>query len=91
MNNTFPLTIKEVLKRPVFQGAEVIAGHDGLSRPVRWVHIMEVTEIGHLLNGNELILSTGIGWKNNPRLALSLLEQMVRKCIRTMSGAGNIC
>ena len=79
MNNTFPLTIKEVLKRPVFQGAEVIAGHDGLSRPVRWVHIMEVTEIGHLLNGNELILSTGIGWKNNPRLALSLLEQMVEK------------
>src|SRR5437660_1321631 len=36
------------------------AGSAGLERKVRWVHIAEVADIGHLLRGGELVLTTGI-------------------------------
>ena len=39
----------------------VVAGADGLDRPVRWVHSAEVPDIATLLRGGELVLTTGIG------------------------------
>lgn len=36
------------------------AGEGGLTRSVRWVHVAEVADIAHLLDGGELILTTGI-------------------------------
>ncbi|WP_435819396.1 PucR family transcriptional regulator [Micromonospora violae] len=58
----FP-TVREVLALdPVRHGApRVVAGDDGLDRPVRWVHIAEVPDIATLLGGGELVLTTGIG------------------------------
>jgi purine catabolism regulator len=41
-------------------GPRVVAGRQGLTRPVRWVHVSEVSDIAHLLRGGELILTTGI-------------------------------
>ncbi len=39
---------------------ELLAGGSNLERRVRWVHVSEVADIGDLLSGGELILSTGI-------------------------------
>ena len=39
----------------------LVAGEDGLDRPVRWVHVAEVPDIATLLRGGELVLTTGIG------------------------------
>lgn len=75
--STFKLTIGEMLSRPLFQDAQVIAGKDGLQRMIKWVHIMEVTEIGQLLNGNELILTTGVGWQKQKQTSLSFLKQLI--------------
>ncbi|MDQ0244343.1 purine catabolism regulator [Bacillus fengqiuensis] len=71
------LTVQEVLKRKHFVASEVAAGIEGLHRPVKWVHIMEVTKINQLLKGNELILSTGVGWKKNEQMFISFLEQLI--------------
>lgn len=79
------LTIHDILQRPLFQKAEAIASEEALARKVRWVHIMEVTQVGHLLNGNELILSTGIGWQDNEETSLSFLQQLID------SGASGLC
>ncbi len=79
------LTVKEILERPLFQKAEAIASSEALSRTVKWVHIMEVTQARHLLNGSELILSTGIGWHDNEELSLSFLQQLID------SGASGLC
>jgi len=38
----------------------VITGADLLGAPVRWVHVIELAEAGHLLRGGELVMSTGI-------------------------------
>ncbi|MCL7745669.1 PucR family transcriptional regulator [Halalkalibacter alkaliphilus] len=73
------LLISDILERPFFQQAKVIASDQALDRTVTWVHIMEVTNVGKLLNGNELILSTGIAWKDNEEVLISFLEQLIEK------------
>jgi PucR family transcriptional regulator, purine catabolism regulatory protein len=42
-------------------GVRVVAGADQLDRPVRWVHIAEIADIAQLINGGELLLTTGMG------------------------------
>ena len=42
-------------------GMELIAGRNGLGRPVRWVHMVENQEIANFLEGQEIAFATGIG------------------------------
>jgi hypothetical protein len=57
-----PLTLREVLDLDVLRRGSplVVAGAARLDVPVRWVHAAELTDIGRLLRGGELVLSTGI-------------------------------
>ena len=61
-------TVAEVLAlEPVRRGApRVLTGADRLEAPVRWVHVIELAEAGHLLRGSELVLSTGIALPPDP-------------------------
>ncbi|MET3697521.1 purine catabolism regulator [Bacillus oleivorans] len=77
MNNQNLLTVADIMQRKHFEKAEMIAGKQGAHRYVKWVHVMEVTEVGALLNGSELILSTGIAWRNNEEVFLSFLRQLI--------------
>ncbi|MGO4369995.1 PucR family transcriptional regulator [Paenibacillus sp. MCAF20] len=85
VNTMLQMTVGDILKRPIFTRAEAIASPEALQRSVRWVHIMEVTQVGHLLNGHELILSTGIGWRDDEELSVSFLRQLID------SGASGLC
>ncbi|WP_154657976.1 PucR family transcriptional regulator [Fictibacillus gelatini] len=71
------LTVNDCLKRNTFQKAKVIAGKKGLNRIVKWAHVMEVTHIGKLLNGQELILTTGVAWKENKKDFYTFLQQLI--------------
>ncbi|MDQ0376324.1 PucR family transcriptional regulator [Amycolatopsis thermophila] len=55
-------TVADVLALPVLRHGrpEVVAGGGRLDTRVRWVHVAEVADIGHLLKGGELVLTTGI-------------------------------
>ncbi len=57
------LTLRELLDFDVLRQAEpeVLVGLDALDRPVRWVHSSEIFEIGPLLAGGEVLLTTGLG------------------------------
>ena len=57
------LTLRELLSFDVLGDAapEILCGESGLDRPVRWVHSSEIYEIGPLLSGGELLLTTGLG------------------------------
>ncbi|WP_270182150.1 PucR family transcriptional regulator [Alkalihalobacillus sp. CinArs1] len=79
------LTVQEVLEREQFQNATVIAGREGLNRRIKWVHVMEVTSVRQLLNGDELILSTGFVWKDNLDVFLSIVKQLIQ------SNAAGLC
>ncbi|WUU18807.1 PucR family transcriptional regulator ligand-binding domain-containing protein [Streptomyces sp. NBC_00663] len=57
-----PLTVADVLALPVLAAGQpqVVAGAAGLDRPVRWVHITELTDPASFLKGGELVLTTGM-------------------------------
>ncbi|WP_061579454.1 PucR family transcriptional regulator [Saccharococcus caldoxylosilyticus] len=74
---TSKLTVSDILKRKHFEHIQIIAGHQGLHRTVKWVHVVEVTKISNLLKGKELILSTGVGWKENKSLFMSFVRQLI--------------
>nr|WP_285846424.1 PucR family transcriptional regulator ligand-binding domain-containing protein [Priestia koreensis] len=74
---SFYLTIEEVLQRKHFSCSEVVAGGNGLHRFIKWVHVMEVTEVKSLLRGHELILSTGIGWGGNLDHLRYFVQQLI--------------
>ncbi|MBV9832679.1 MAG: PucR family transcriptional regulator ligand-binding domain-containing protein [Marmoricola sp.] len=47
-------------------GPEVLAGAAELDRTVRWVHTTELVDIGPLLRGGDLVLTTGIALPDDP-------------------------
>jgi purine catabolism regulator len=55
-------SLSDVLGLPAVRRGDphVRAAADHLGRPVRWVHVSEVSDIASLLEGGELILTTGI-------------------------------
>jgi purine catabolism regulator len=61
-------TLAEVLALPAVRRGEPVvrAGTAHLDRRVRWVHVSEVSDIAHLLEGGELILTTGIALPESP-------------------------
>lgn len=77
MNFESKLSVQEILQNKHFGHAKVIAGKGGLCRPVRWVHVLEVISIENLLNGNELILSTGIGWQGDQNDFALLVKKFI--------------
>lgn len=71
-------TVAEVLGDPVVQAGvpEVVAG--SLDARVRWVHVSDSPRVAALLDGGELLLSTGAGWPGEAAelegLAVSLAD-----------------
>ncbi|PPS70121.1 MULTISPECIES: PucR family transcriptional regulator [Streptomyces] len=55
-------TLADVLALPVLAAGQpqVVTGLDRLDRPVRWVHITELTDPASFLKGGELVLTTGM-------------------------------
>lgn len=79
LSNDLRLTVAEIIKRPLFQHAQIVAGHRGLSRPIRWVHVLETADTGQFLNGGELILSTGLGFGEDKETRLAYLTELIRR------------
>lgn len=79
------ITIKDILQRKHFEDIEIVAGETGLDRSVKWVHVVDVSNIRNLLNGGELILSTGVAWKENKEIFISIVQQLIE------SGAAGLC
>jgi purine catabolism regulator len=59
---TRPLTVADALALPVLAAGrpQVVTGGPHLDRPVRWVHITELTDPASFLKGGELVLTTGM-------------------------------
>ncbi|KQY03835.1 PucR family transcriptional regulator [Mycobacterium sp. Root135] len=57
-------TVREILALPVLQAGDpvMVCGADrpeALDRPVRWVHVSDLPDLSNLLEGGELVLTTG--------------------------------
>ncbi|MEU6219320.1 PucR family transcriptional regulator [Streptomyces sp. NPDC047022] len=56
------LSVRQVLTldRVLAGEPEVVAGAGNLDRPVRWVHVAEAADVGVMLTGGEMVLTTGV-------------------------------
>ncbi|KXH83800.1 PucR family transcriptional regulator [Sporosarcina sp. HYO08] len=75
----FTLTVRDILVRQSFKDATVIAGKSGLDRQVKWSHILEVKDFGSLINGGEMILTTGIGLQQDIPTQLMFISQLIER------------
>ena len=77
MDTARRFTIQDALHRPLFKDARVVAGEDQLERPIRWVHILEVTRFEHLIRGGEMILTTGIAFRSGTDSPVTYLAKLI--------------
>ncbi|MEX1653168.1 PucR family transcriptional regulator [Streptomyces pseudovenezuelae] len=56
------LSVRQVLmlERVLAGEPEVVAGAGHLDRAVRWVHVAEAADVGVMLSGGEMVLTTGV-------------------------------
>lgn len=73
-------TVADVLALPELQAGqpELVAGGDHLARPVRWAHVVAGSSAVPLLDGGELVLTTGAGWPED-QAELTLLTEALAK------------
>ncbi len=79
MIKEFIPTIEDVLKRPLFQHAKIVAGKKGVARKISWAHILEIPDGAIFINGGELILSTGIGFGEDCTKQVDYLFKLIEK------------
>ncbi len=73
------LTVAAALRLEQFAGATVVAGADGLDRPIAWVHIASVPDAPRFLNGGELVLTTGHNLPDHPEDLHDYLRAMAEQ------------
>src|SRR6266496_2737568 len=63
-------TVADLLSLDVIRRAspQVVAGSGGVGARVRWVHVLELADAAHLLQGGELVLTTGVALPAEPAL-----------------------
>ena len=76
-------TVADVLALPEVQAGQpvVLAGAAGLQRPVRWVHVLELSKVEGLLRGGELVLSTGVALPTSNQELRRYVEDLDRNRI----------
>lgn len=55
------MTIEDALDLPIMKNTKLIAGHQGIHNPIRWVTIVEVLEDTNRLQQGEFLITTGFG------------------------------
>lgn len=72
-------TVAETLAHPAFEAGdpEVVAGETSLGRKVRWVHASDSADVARLLEGGELLLSTGSGWPRRDAALTEFVDSLV--------------
>ena len=70
------VTVAEVVGLPVIQqGEPEVCSARRWNEPIRWVHVSDVADLSHLLQGGELVLTTGAALRNSPETYLQGLAE----------------
>ncbi|MEO1148909.1 MAG: PucR family transcriptional regulator ligand-binding domain-containing protein, partial [Cyanobacteria bacterium J06638_22] len=71
------LTVRETLDFPVFASARLVAGADGLSRSIQWVHVVDCARAHYQWQREGiLLLTTGAGLYEQPELHDTLIAKL---------------
>lgn len=71
-------TVRELLALPELQAGrpELVAGEGGEDREARWAHVVAGAGAAGLLDGGELVLTTGAGWPHESAALRALAEAL---------------
>ncbi|MEV7325472.1 PucR family transcriptional regulator ligand-binding domain-containing protein [Streptomyces sp. NPDC093970] len=74
------LTVRQImsLERVLAGDPEVVAGAAHLDRPVRWVHVAEAPDVGVMLTGGEMVLTTGVLLAGDPHKQADYIQSLYR-------------
>ncbi|MEU9960952.1 PucR family transcriptional regulator ligand-binding domain-containing protein [Streptomyces sp. NPDC050982] len=74
------LSVRQVLalERVLAGEPEVVAGASQLDRPVRWVHVAEAADVGVMLSGGEMVLTTGVLLAGDPEAQAEYIRSLYR-------------
>ena len=81
------LTVHEMLGEDAMRGARIIAGADGLGRPVRRLNLMPVPNIVRWTKQDEFLLTTGYPLPRQPEEFCRLIEQLAAKGLAGLAAA----
>ncbi|MBQ7795614.1 MAG: PucR family transcriptional regulator ligand-binding domain-containing protein [Lachnospiraceae bacterium] len=72
--------VSDLLNLPIFREIQVIAGHNGLSRTVRHVTVMEVPDIKRWLKGNDFLITSFYSVRKSEEEQCRLIEDLADTC-----------
>jgi purine catabolism regulator len=80
-------TVSDLLGLDVIRrgSPQVVAGRAGLSARVRWVHVLELADAAHLLQGGEFVLTTGIALPSEPSLLARYATDLARAGVSALA------
>lgn len=68
--------LKDLFTLQAFQDCKIVSGKNGLNRSVEFVNISDTPDIGKFLKGNELLLTTGYGFKDNTEILTNFISHL---------------
>ena len=79
------LTVADTLQLAELKGAQVVAGSDGLTHQVGWVHVAGVPDAPNWLNGGELVLTTMINMPEDAAEQDAYIQAMADKGVAALA------
>ncbi|MFA5585810.1 MAG: PucR family transcriptional regulator [Saccharofermentanales bacterium] len=70
------IQLRDILQVDLLQGAEVLAGHRGLSKGIVSVNVMEVPDIIEWVRPGEFLLTTAFTFSDDTTVLLSLIPEL---------------
>ena len=70
-------TVEEMLKLSIFDGAEVLAGENGLSRKVKFIDFIEVPDAYRWLAKDTFKFTTGYAFRETPGMLTELIRAYI--------------
>lgn len=76
--------VENILEIPAMEGAQIIAGHEGLSRNINSVTILDAPDAAQWLSGNELVLTSTFPLVKRREHLHILIEELVARNVAAM-------
>ncbi|MGM7724653.1 PucR family transcriptional regulator [Metabacillus sp. Hm71] len=73
------MKLNDLLSLPVFEGATLTAGNQGIEREVHTVNMMDAPDIIHFLKKNDLLITTAFHFKDDLDSLLILIREMEKQ------------
>ncbi|QGQ45400.1 PucR family transcriptional regulator [Metabacillus sediminilitoris] len=73
------MKLSDLLDLPVFKGATLAAGKQGIEREVNTVNMMDAPDIIHFLKKNDLLITTAFHFKDDFDSLLTLIKEMEKQ------------